>query len=395
MSRERLEGRAGSETSSEIGNSTSPPPTTGTSPVENTSSPSANTALQSSGTLQNSWTRSTQESLPNRTHSPSWSAISELLSLSHDRIINQHYPSLRNFYLLQAKTVQADEVAETQSIPEALPVRLETPSTQAKKSTQSQLSSIPETELDSNRNLVISQKDHELDSHTQFSVSVSLRHTQHSNSGADPILCRRITPSFPASQNHFIKTPAIMENNPDNNGPPRSDIPERYHHVPGSTPREKLKNMYSQLQASFPRPLQSASASATPSSAGDIEPAAASVPETTSPLSIRVDKEPASHAAPVDIHDQPGQEYTGAALSEYHEGPLMQTIQPSDLTVGPAEEAPPGSVQLGPSEFAMTLSMDSRVKDEYERILTNESHVIKNFHSLFTPEATIGDNEVS
>ncbi|KAL1886094.1 hypothetical protein Plec18167_000022 [Paecilomyces lecythidis] len=185
-----------------------------------------------------------------------------------------------------------------------------------------------------------------------------------------------------------------MENNPDNNGPPRSDIPERYHHVPGSTPREKLKNMYSQLQASFPRPLQSASASATPSSAGDIEPAAASVPETTSPLSIRVDKEPASHAAPVDIHDQPRQEYTGAALSEYHEGPLMQTIQPSDLTVGPAEEAPPGSVQLGPSEFAMTLSMDSRVKDEYERILTNESHVIKNFHSLFTPEATIGDNEV-
>ncbi|KAJ9368802.1 hypothetical protein DTO282E5_6537 [Paecilomyces variotii] len=374
--------------------SSNPPSTTGTSSVENTPLRSIGATLQTLGAIQKSSVNSTQSSLVTGTHISSSSAISGSIGSSHDRIVNQYCRSLRDVYYFQTTTIQADEIAETQSIPEALPVRVETPSTQAKKSTQSQISSIPETVFDSNQNPVRSQTGYGLHNLSQRTLSVSVRHTQDSNPRTEPILCRRITPLFPTLYSYYEKNSAIMENSPDSSRAPKSGVPERYDHVPGSTPREKLRSLYAQLQADFPpRTLQSVSASATPSSAGDIEPAAASAPETTSPLSIRVDKEPTSHAAPADLHDQPGQTYAGAALPEYHEGPLMQTIQPSDLTVVPAEEAPPGSVQLGASEFAMTLPMDSRVKDVYERILTDESHVIKNFHSLFTSESILGNNE--
>lgn len=364
--------------------------------MENTPLRSIGATLQTLGALQKSSVNSTQSSLVTGTHISSSSAISGSIGSSHDRIVNQYCRSLRDVYHFQTTTIQADEIAETQSIPEALPVRVETPSTQAKKSTQSQISSIPETVFGSDQNPVRSQTGYGLHNLSQRTLSVSVRHTQDSNPRTEPILCRRITPLFPTLYSYYEKNSAIMENSPDSSRAPKSGVPERYDHVPGSTPREKLRSLYAQLQADFPpRTLQSVSASATPSSAGDIEPAAASAPETTSPLSIRVDKEPTSHAAPADLHDQPGQTYAGAALPEYHEGPLMQTIQPSDLTVVPAEEAPPGSVQLGASEFAMTLPMDSRVKDVYERILTDESHVIKNFHSLFTSESILGNNEVS
>ncbi|KAI9370750.1 class II histone deacetylase complex subunits 2 and 3-domain-containing protein [Aspergillus egyptiacus] len=50
----------------------------------------------------------------------------------------------------------------------------------------------------------------------------------------------------------------------------------------------------------------------------------------------------------------------------------IQTIQPSALALSDAEQVPPGALHLGPSEFAVPLPMDSRVKDDYERVLLNE-----------------------
>lgn len=335
---------------------------------------------------------------------------------SRGYIIGRQYSSLQDIHLFQTTQVLVHEISETQSIPETVSVRVGTPSVQTSKPVQSQISSIPETEFDSNQNPVLPHALYELHGRSQRASTASIRGTRDSNFETSPVSLTEsprwccIVPfskrareaflwdshTFGAFWNRSSNTSASMENNQDGSGPPKPDVLEKYSHIPGSTSREKVRNMYAQLQANFPaRPLQSISASATPSSAGDIEPAAVSAPGTTSPLSIRVDKEPTSHAAPAEIHEPPAQEYVETTFNEYHEPPVMQTIQPSDLTVGPAEEAPPGSVQLGPSEFAMTLPMDSRVKDEYERILTDESHVIRNFHSLFTSESSSASIEVS
>ncbi|GAT27763.1 HDA1 complex subunit [Aspergillus luchuensis] len=154
-------------------------------------------------------------------------------------------------------------------------------------------------------------------------------------------------------------------------GPSLSDTMEKYSQFEGSTPREKLRNAYAQLRAKAnPGP----ESSATPSSAGDIEPSVPiSVPETTAPLSVRVDKEP-THPKDVEVD----QDTTIPPVEPLEMGP-PQTIQPSALSMHFAEEPTPGSVHLGPSEFAVPLPMDSRVKDDYERVLTSESQSIRDF----------------
>ncbi|KAI3087622.1 hypothetical protein CBS147353_540 [Aspergillus niger] len=154
-------------------------------------------------------------------------------------------------------------------------------------------------------------------------------------------------------------------------GPSLSETMEKYSQFEGSTPREKLRNAYAQLRAKAnPGP----ESSATPSSAGDIEPSApVSIPETTAPLSVRVDKEP-TH--PKD--NEANQDTTIPPVEPEEIGP-PQTIQPSALSMHFAEEPTPGSVHLGPSEFAVPLPMDSRVKDDYERVLTSESQSIRDF----------------
>ncbi|KAJ5689293.1 hypothetical protein N7462_003685 [Penicillium macrosclerotiorum] len=104
----------------------------------------------------------------------------------------------------------------------------------------------------------------------------------------------------------------------------------------------------------------------TPSSLGDIEAAVpTSIPDTTAPLSVRSDTDSISH--------------THTAIHHVHSNPLhsvsaMQTIQPSDLAVENTREIYPGSIRLGASEFAVTLPMDSRVKDDYDRVWSNYNH---------------------
>jgi hypothetical protein len=75
--------------------------------------------------------------------------------------------------------------------------------------------------------------------------------------------------------------------------------------------------------------------------------------------------------------------------------PILQTIQPSALTVSHQEQAIPGSVPLGPSEFAVPLPMDSRVKDDYERILKDEAQSINEFLKTFALQAEMSRIEVS
>ncbi|KAL2003354.1 hypothetical protein VTN02DRAFT_4174 [Thermoascus thermophilus] len=181
-----------------------------------------------------------------------------------------------------------------------------------------------------------------------------------------------------------------MDNQESDRSRSLEEAMQKYSHIPGSTPREKMRNMHAQWRANFNASLQSGD-SATPSSAGDIEPVPVSGPQAASPLSVRVDKEPTvPHAVPVEP-DHPAENFPAPTVPEYSEHPVVQTIQPSDLTVSHVEEVPPGSVQLGPSEFAITLPMDSRVKDHYERVLTDESGNIRKF--LTTPDPEVGSSE--
>lgn len=132
----------------------------------------------------------------------------------------------------------------------------------------------------------------------------------------------------------------------------------------------------------------------TPSSVGDIEAAVPlSVPETAAPLSVRADNDTVahSHTAVHHAHSQPLLQPSHLA---HDDQPSMQTIQPSALTAENVEESHFGSVRLGPNEFAVTLPMDSRVKDDYERVLTNGASSMRSFLESFDPSKQISDHEV-
>lgn len=136
------------------------------------------------------------------------------------------------------------------------------------------------------------------------------------------------------------------------------------------------------------------SASQTPSSAGDIDAAGpTSLPEAA-PLSRRS-----------NIDDDIARSHT-EVLHEHHDSFLhpshlahqpaeMSTIQPYALTAGNLDESPPGSIRLGPSEFAITFPMDARVKDDYERVLTHGAPIMRKFLASFSPSSNISDHEVS
>lgn len=132
-------------------------------------------------------------------------------------------------------------------------------------------------------------------------------------------------------------------------------------------------------------------ASETPSSMGDVDAAIpTSFPETPIPLSVRTEKGDIAHSHTAVHHDHPESLLQPTHLSEAG----MQTIQPSALTVGGTEEIPPGSLRLGPAEFAVTLPMDSRVKDDYERVLTSAAATMREFISVSNPNSQSSTLEV-
>jgi hypothetical protein len=188
-----------------------------------------------------------------------------------------------------------------------------------------------------------------------------------------------------------------MDNQLSNTNPSAKPEPlGKYDAIPGATPREKLRHAHAQLLALANSGPQTVSASDTPSSAGDIDSAPpSSIPETTLPLSVRVDKEPVPHA-PVEV-SQPLVDTSASPTLLYAEQPGVQTIQPSALTVNQSEIFLSGSLRLGPSEFAITLPMDSRVKDHYERALTDQARIIRQFLTGFKSAegVPVTDTEVS
>ncbi|KAL6237575.1 hypothetical protein BDW75DRAFT_203686 [Aspergillus navahoensis] len=164
---------------------------------------------------------------------------------------------------------------------------------------------------------------------------------------------------------------------------------EKYSHIEGSTPREKIMNLYDKMRDKSTVETLQNEASATPSSPGDIE--ASEPPPTTNtvvPLSVRVDKD-SSHADPIkNLVPETSLDETEHLT---HISETIQTIQPSALTLHHTEEKAPGSVQLGPSEFAVPLPMDSRVKDDYERVLQESKDALE---IIFSGRKEIPESEL-
>lgn len=180
------------------------------------------------------------------------------------------------------------------------------------------------------------------------------------------------TPNRGFAPIHFARTSDTMDDQIQRDeGGSLAQAMEKYSHVEGSTPREKIMNLHARFREKSTFESMQNDPSATPSSVGDIEASEPpSIPETVAPLSVRVDKEP-SHA---DITKELVPETSlDEAEPQEHEHDNIQTIHPSALSISHTEEKPPGSLHLGVSEFAVPLPMDSRVKDDYEQILLTDS----------------------
>jgi hypothetical protein len=190
----------------------------------------------------------------------------------------------------------------------------------------------------------------------------------------------------------------IMENKAvDPSGHPHSDgTRDQYGDLSTSASKEKIHNAWTQL--SVDGLSQTAHAVDTPSSVDDIEASIPPpIPETTAPLSVRADADIFSHPhiAVHHGHSEPLLPPSELAHADHGGQPSFQTIHPGALTVTGMDEVTPGSVNLGPSEFAITLPMDSRVKDDYERVLTDAATCIRQFFESFQPSSQISEFEVS
>ena len=156
-----------------------------------------------------------------------------------------------------------------------------------------------------------------------------------------------------------------------------SESSGRFNDITGSTPKEKIANAHARLaELSKSTPAPAADDSMTPSSAGDIESAVPiSIPQTTLSLSTRAPDHPVEPAAPIAERVDVADVVISPALI-FPEQAGVQTIQPSAI-FETTEHSLPGSLQLGPSEFAVTMPMDSVGKDNYDRVLAEHSDAVK------------------
>lgn len=212
-----------------------------------------------------------------------------------------------------------------------------------------------------------------------------------------------------SSENSFFS----MEDS-SNNNPSYPMATGTVDNSPGSAFFKKMRHLRAAERASV-KPLQSLTGSATPSSAGDIEPSGPSAAsEGVAPLSVRHDKpvmvdhgteSPVPFVAPQALHYNPDQPAllgeAGAKLAESSglspPATLELVAQQFEQEVAQKDRSTEEhkGIHLGPFEFAVPLSMDSRVKDDYDRTLHDASKSIRKFVACPPAELTgAADSEV-
>lgn len=178
-----------------------------------------------------------------------------------------------------------------------------------------------------------------------------------------------------------------MDQNPDEHSLTYDEAMDKWKHIPGETGREKLRNAMAGMRARYPSTFGEVplSESVTPSSAGDIDPVPSGmIPDGAAPLSVRAEKKTPeqpphneTNLSAVPVVQQPSSETSPAPQALSTEPLTLQTIEPSALTITESKVLPTGSVRLGPLEFAIPLPMDSRIKDNYEKVLCEYATAIR------------------
>ncbi|KAH1281926.1 hypothetical protein KXX33_006377 [Aspergillus fumigatus] len=300
--------------------------------------------------------------------------------------------------LLGIRNRPVDEVAET---PPSVAIIPESQRTRVISGTKRSGSQTPNIEISQESNST-SLGSRFLPGSSSLLEDITVRHVssvpetvlshQSQNAGQSPeqsLNPRPIPSKRKALASVAVETVAMDAGKGGRETPSLAETMEKYSQYEGSTPLEKIRNAHAQIRAKTnPGTPLNADASVTPSSAGDIEPSPSLfIPEVTAPLSVRVDREDAPHTAHAEGELSAPDSLVQPTEMDPPQQPILQTIHPSALTVSHQEQAIPGSVQLGPSEFAVPLPMDSRVKDDYERILKDEAQSIDEFLKTFALQA--------
>ncbi|KAK2865312.1 hypothetical protein FQN49_003705, partial [Arthroderma sp. PD_2] len=200
-----------------------------------------------------------------------------------------------------------------------------------------------------------------------------------------------------------------------NNSEPRSRSPhtpanggEVARNTRDTSATERIKQPWDTDRA-LRKPLQNLAQSTTPSSAGDIDPSAPpNVSDIVSPLNTQIDKGPTSTlesgehlATPVPFVAPHALHYNVEQIASVPEvlESNMQT-ETAGFDASSTQEQDPDALEqevnvlnLSEMEFAIPLSMDCRVKDEYDNTLEGESKYVERFLEESPESSDVGSSE--
>ncbi|KAI2285697.1 hypothetical protein LOZ02_000856 [Ophidiomyces ophidiicola] len=253
---------------------------------------------------------------------------------------------------------------------------------------------------------------------TQESVDVSPSsfvrlNPQYSDEGRHTSISRRSYTQKSSENLEYLEDPFYAMENSSSQQP--KSLAEAARNNPGTTYGERMQYFRALERASI-KPLQSLTESATPSSAGDIEPSGPPViSKPGAPLSIRHEKvplvrpepeteTPVPFVSPQALHYNPEQPAlfgdTNTTVSGASDPSPLAALElaaqqlDQDSSAQDPTTIKHTSIPLRPFEFLIPLSMDSRVKDDYDRTLETAGKHIQKFMDDILPEDLSKDVEI-
>ncbi|KAM5464697.1 hypothetical protein MauCBS54593_006788 [Microsporum audouinii] len=194
----------------------------------------------------------------------------------------------------------------------------------------------------------------------------------------------------------FNRSFVTMNSSASNNHPPQISaiVEEAEHHTRETSVSERMKQLWDTDRV-LRKPLNSLTQSTTPSSAEDINASAPpNASNIVSPLNAQLEKgttsiiEGGKHSpTPVPFVAPQALHYNVEQIT-----PALATVEPSiqaeatEFDVSSTQEQEPdaldqevNALDLSEMEFAIPLSMDCRVKDEYDNTLASENKYVEKF----------------
>ncbi|EGD88297.1 hypothetical protein H112_04782 [Trichophyton rubrum D6] len=229
-------------------------------------------------------------------------------------------------------------------------------------------------------------------------------------------LRRTVSEVIPKSNNleyqpHLNRLPASVTMNsspPDSNASRASANAEVERHTRATSVSEKMKQLWDSDRA-LRRPLNSLPQSTTSSSAGDILPSAPpNASDIISPLNSQLDKDTANaigneapSSVPIPFVTPQALHYNVEQVTSVPEA-LESTVQTetTEFDASSPQEQNQDALELevnvltlSEMEFAIPLSMDCRVKDEYDNTLEGENKYVEKFLESSPQSSEMGSLE--